>query len=159
MHAPSRTATVARSRRLKNVALLAVAVLAMAAVAIASAKEITSGGGGGGGGITACNPVSSLKAKGDARAGETGLATIDVSYSVKPCDNGQTVSVHVSVYESLNRAQVVWDDPAAAQSQSFTVFGVKTRTSYIVKVDVIDVATGLSAGAQSISVAAIPKGV
>lgn len=124
----------------------------------ASAKEVGSGGGG----VTApaaCSPVSRLTAKSDPRAGETGFATSDVSYGVKPCTNGQAVTVAVSVYETLNPASVVYSDPAAALNGKFTVVGIKARTSYTVKVVVTDAATGAVAGTGTITTAAIPKGV
>lgn len=124
----------------------------------AAAKEIGSGGGGGGG-TTVCNPVNNLSYRGDARVGETGLASIDVSYSVKPCDPAQTVTVTTHVARLSDATNIVWDDPAAPLSGKFTVFGVATRTSYLVTVTVFDGATGAVAGTRSITAAAIPKGV
>lgn len=136
--------------------VLGAALLAGALAGPASAKEITSGGGGGGG-TTVCNPVSSLSYKGDARVGETGLASIDVSYSVKPCVSGQAVTVRTVVAESANPAAVVWDDPAAPPSGRFTVFGVRVNYSYTATVFVYDAATGALAGQRSIFVAAVRK--
>ena len=147
----------ANPRRLLAATMLGAALIA-AAPATGFAKEIGSGGGGGGGTAT-CSPVSSLVVKADARAGETGLATIDVSYGVKPCINGQAVTASVSVSEYLNPAVVMYDNPTAPLNGKFTVFGVRVRVTYKVTVTVIDVATGAVAGTQSAFVAAIPKGV
>lgn len=136
-----------------------VSVMVLATLLIPSlsfAKEITSGGGTGGT-TTACNPVSSLTAKGDPRVGETGLANISASYSVKPCDKN-AVTVNVQVYEYLT-GNVVYDSTNAPLSDTFSVFGVKVRTTYIVKVTVLDQATGAVVGVRTVGVAAIPKGV
>jgi len=79
--------------------------------------------------------VQSLKAQGDARAGgEPGTATIDVDYSVKPCDSKRVVTVETVVAESYNPDQVVWDDTAAPESGKFTLGGVKLNTTYKVTV-------------------------
>ncbi|MFN8020114.1 MAG: hypothetical protein U0Q03_01190 [Acidimicrobiales bacterium] len=138
--------------------LLVVGLGVGAVAGSASAKEVGSGGGGGGTTAT-CNPVTSLTYKGDARVGETGLASIDVSYGVKPCDSAQSVVVTTKVAQLTNPANVVWDDPAAPQNGRFTVFGTTTRTSYLVTVSVYDASTGVLAGTRSITAAAIPKGV
>lgn len=148
----------ARRRRLATV--LGGGALLLALVGgTAAAKEIGSGGGGGGGGTAVCNPVSSLTVKADPRVGELGFANLDASYGVKPCTNGQAVTVHVSVYEYLDNSVVVYDDPAALLNGKFTVNGIRVRVTYVVKVEVFDAATGQLAGSQSAFVAAIPKGV
>ncbi|MEQ1701608.1 MAG: hypothetical protein ABMA25_15980 [Ilumatobacteraceae bacterium] len=149
---------ISRPRRLLATALLGAALIT-AAPATGFAKEIGSGGAPAGGGAAACSPISSLVVKADARAGETGLATIDVSYGVKPCTNGQAVTANVSVGEYLNPAVVVYDNPGAPLNGKFTVAGVRVRVTYKVTVTVIDSATGAVAGTQSAFVAAIPKGV
>jgi len=135
----------------------AIALLLLSSCAPAFAKEITSGGGGVGG-TTTCNPVSSLTAKGDPRVGETGLSSIDVSYSVKPCINGQMVRVQTDVYESLTGASAYLNTDSPLNGK-FTVFGIKVRTSYTVRVTVTDTATNAVVGTQTIFAAAIPKGV
>ncbi|MEY2665813.1 MAG: hypothetical protein RLZZ480_918 [Candidatus Parcubacteria bacterium] len=138
--------------------LLMVVFSALLLMAVpAFAKEITSGGGGGGV-TTTCNPVSSLTYKGDARVGETGLAGIKVSYTVKPCIKNQAVRVGVEVYESATGLRI-YEDTDALLSNTFDVFGVKVRTSYTVKVTVYDRLTGEVVGTRSIFAAAIPKGV
>jgi hypothetical protein len=139
----------------KGVALAAVMLLTASPV---FAKEITSGGTVGTGVPVACNPVSSLTAKGDPRVGETGLASIDVSYSVKPCVNGQAVTAQAEVYEYLTGTSA-YLNPAAPLNGKFTAFGIKVRTSYIVKITVYDATTGAVVGSQSVFAAAIPKGV
>ncbi len=160
MHEPThRTTAPARSgrcgRRLGLLFALALLVLGAFSPA-AGAKEIGSGGGTVT--TTACNPVSSLSYRGDARVGETGLASIDVDYVVKSCTKA-AVTASVTMYEYLAPANVVWDQANAPLSGRFTVFGVKTRTSYLVRVDVFDAATGTKVGTRSITAAAIPKGV
>ena len=154
------TATPARptsTRRRLGAALLGAGLLVSAWGGVASAKEIGSGGGGGTATAT-CSPVSSLTARSDARAGETGLATIDVSYGVKSCTKA-AVTASVTVAEYANPAAVVYDNPTAALNGKFTVFGVKVRTTYKVTVSVYDAATGASVGSSSVYAAAIPKGV
>jgi len=150
------TARPARRRTARLAAVvLGVTLLAGALAGPASAKEITSGGGGGG--TVTCSPISSLSAKGDARVGETGLASVDVNYSVKPCVDGQAVTVRVLMTESANPSVVVWDDAAAPQSGRFTVLGIRVGVSYRVTVSVTDAATGAVVGLQSIFAGAARK--
>lgn len=153
--------SVARARRLKNLILAGAAVLALvvAGLALAAGEPGSGGGGGGGGGTTTCNPVSSLVAKADPRTADLGFASLQVSYSVKPCVNGQIVSVTTHVAEYADPTQVVWDDPAAPLNGKFQINGIKLRVTYKITVDVTDVATGASAGSLSVYAAAIPKGV
>ncbi len=145
------------ARRSAVVALTA-GLLVAGAAGTASAKEIGSGTGAG---ITttACDPFSSLTYKGDARAGETGLSSIMVSYGVKPCNKNQTVTVDARLYLTADPSQVAYDDPAAALSGKFTVFGVKANTSYIAKITLTDAATGAVVASKSIYAAAVYKGV
>ena len=156
------TTTTPRSprpaRRRLAAALLGAGVLVAAfGGSAASAKEIGSGGGGTT--TPTCNPVSSLTVRSDARAGETGLATIDVSYGVKPCDGKQVVTAATKVSEYLNPTVVAYQNPSAPLNGKFTVFGVRVRVTYKVTVSVYDAATGAFVGELSTYTAAIPKGV
>ena len=144
-----------RARRLGLAAALALILLGSVST-VAGAKEVGSGSGATT--TTVCNPVSSLSYRGDARVGETGLASIDVDYVVKSCTKA-AVTASVTVRELLVPSNVVWDQANAPLSGRFTVFGVKVRTSYLVRVDVLDAATGTLVGTRSITAAAIPKGV
>ena len=132
---PDRSST--RLRRRATAVLAAGVIVLSAAAATASAKEIGSGGGGGGGTAT-CNPVSSLTVKADPRVGELGFANIAVSYSVKPCVNGQIVTVANTVSEYAAPSVVVYSDPAAPLNGKFAVNGVRVRTTYKVTIDVLD---------------------
>ena len=155
----SRTeATTKRPRKFLSLALGGAALLAAAIPATSFAKEIGSGSGGTTG-TTTCSPITSLTVKADPKVGETGLASIDVGYGVKPCTNGQAVTTNVTVSEYLNPSVVVYDWQDAPLNGKFTVFGVRVRVTYKVTVTVIDTATGALAGTQSAYVAAIPKGV
>jgi hypothetical protein len=138
--------------------VLVAGLMTVALAGTASAKEITSGGGTGGT-TTTCSPVSSLTTRGDARVGETGLASIDINWGVKPCDSKQAVTVDVTMYESANPAAVAYSNPAAPLSGRVTVFGIKIRTSYTVKVTVRDAATGALVGTGTAFAGATPKGV
>lgn len=131
----------------------AAAVLSLAAPA--SAKE---GGSGGTTTTPTCSPVQSLRAQGDARAGgEPGTATIDVDYSVKPCDNKQAVTVETLVAETWYPDQVVWDDTAAPESGKFTVYGVNVNTLYKVTVLVRDAGSGALVGSATVSAKAATR--
>jgi hypothetical protein len=144
--------TARRARR--GVALaLGVVVLLGAFAGTASAKEIGSGGGTTT--STACNPVSSLSYKGDANTSETGIATVKVTYGVKSCTK-DAVRASVTMFLSATPSEVVYADPAAPLSGKFTV-GVKVATSYQVRVDVHDVATGNLVGTKTIFAAAVRK--
>jgi hypothetical protein len=100
-----------------------------------------------------------LKTDSDPRVGETGLATIDVDYSVKPCQSKQVVTVESRLTEYADPSAVLWDDPAAPTSGRFTVAGVKLRTTYAVTVIVRDATTGATVGSATQLTAAVPKGV
>jgi hypothetical protein len=128
------------------------------AVGTASAKEVTSGGTP----VpttTTCNPVTSLSYKGDATTSDTGAASIQVSYGVKPCDKAQVVTVDTQLFRNGSPAEVHYDDTDAPLSGRFTVFGVTANTSYIAKVTVYDAATGAVLGSKQIFAAAVYKGV
>ena len=134
---------------------LVMVTLIMASTSFAFAKEVTSGGTP----VPAtCNPVKSLSYRGDARVGETGLSSIDVSYSVSPCDKTIPVRVGVAVIESIPNT-VVYENQDALMSDKFTVFGVKVRTSYKVVVTVYNALTNEVLSSSTIFAAAIPKGV
>ena len=122
----------------------------------ASAKVETTGGGGGG--TTTCSPVSSLTYKGDARAGETGLATISVSYGVKPCTSAAVV-VDARLFLTANPAAISYDDANAPLNGKFTVAGIRPNTSYQVRITVTDAATGAVVGSKTIFAGAVTKGV
>lgn len=149
---------LSRPHRLLAAGLFSAALIGLAP-ATGFAKEIGSGGATGGVTTPTCSPVSSLVVKGDAKTAETGLASIAVSYGVKPCTNGQAVMASVTVSEYLNPSVVVYDNPGAPLNGKFTVFGVRLSTSYKVTVTVVDTATGTIAGSQSAYVAAVPRGV
>lgn len=160
-HIPRAARPASARRRLAGfvvgAAVLAVGTLGTAATA--GAKEIGSGGGGGGGGTpTVCNPVSSLSVRADATTSDTSVGSIQASYSVKPCTNGQvlTVDTHVNQYD--DPSVVVYDDPAAVLSGKFAVFGIRSRVLYTVSVTAYDAATGVQAGRLATVVAAIPNG-
>ncbi len=103
-----------------------------------------------------CSPISSFSVKGDARVGETGLASIDVNYSVKPCVNGQSVRVVSQVIESSN-GFVLYDDQNAPPQNKYTVFGIKVSTSYRCVLTVLDGATGSVLGSSTLFCGAARK--
>lgn len=140
---------------LRGAALLAVAgTLALGSMAgVASAKGEVGSGGGGTGVPVACNPVSSLTYKGDATTSDTALATVQVSYSVKPCVAGQVVTVDTQVALNANPPEVVYAQTDAPLSGKLTAV-VKPATSYIATVTVRDAATGDPISSSSIFVAA-----
>ena len=118
-------------------------------------KELGSGGIGGG--VTAgCQPVTSLTAKGDAKIGETGLASVQVGWGVKPCTAGQAVRVVVTITNWTTK-EVVYSDTNAALNNKITAF-VAARYSYQCTVTVIDTATGGVEGASTVFASTIPKG-
>ncbi len=96
--------------------------------------------------------------KADPRVGELGFASLDMNYSVKPCDKTQTVRIVVEVIESRT-GEVIYQDTDAVASGKFTLPGIKVRTSYTGRVTVLDATTGEVLGVRSAGVAAIPKGV
>jgi hypothetical protein len=154
-HASHRATHVRRRRA--GAAVAAGLLLLGLGIGSVQAKEIGSGTGGGG---TVCLPITSLGAKSDPRVGELGFASIDVNYSVKPCFRGQTLTVTRSIVEYLVPANIVYSATSSSDlTGRFTVNGVKVRTTYQVTVTVLDVATQVVIGSQSVYTAAIPKGV
>jgi hypothetical protein len=156
-HAHPETSSVPTLRRRAAVITAAAGLVLASAVGTASAKEVTSGGTPVPTGP--CNPVSSLTYKGDATTSDTGAASIQISYGVKPCDKSQVVTVDTQLFRNGNPAEVHYDDTAAPLSGRFTVFGVTANTSYIAKVTVYDAATGAVLGSKQIFAAAVYKGV
>jgi hypothetical protein len=158
MHA-DRPTNRARWARRALVGAAAAGLLLGSAQGVAHAKELGSGGTTTGGGTTVCNPVSAMGYRGDATTSDTGAATVQVDYVVKPCVKGQAVVVDTRVYLAADPAAVYYDNPAAPLSGKFTVGGITANTSYIAKVTVTDAATGAIAGTKLIYVAAVYKGV
>jgi hypothetical protein len=120
-----------------------------------NAKEIGSGAGGG---TTACLPVTSFTVKGDYRAGETGLSSIDAAYAVKPCTNGQSVRVLVELIKFDTKAVLDAVDNMPLNGkyhyQSTGMYGV-----YTVKMTVFEAITGATLQTTSFSVSLVPKKV
>lgn len=160
MSTTSNTITTAKAARLRK--LIGGAALGAALVgalpAAAFAKEIGSGGGTGGGGTTVCSPISSLTVRADAKTSDVRVGTVQVSYGVKPCTNGQSLTVRTTVAEYLNPAVVVYDNPAAPLDGRFTV-GINIRVTYVITVAAYDAVTGALAGSQKAYAAAVPKPV
>ncbi|MFN8343787.1 MAG: hypothetical protein U0X91_02215 [Spirosomataceae bacterium] len=121
-----------------------------------NAKEIGSGAGGGG--TTACLPVTSFTVKGDYRAGETGLSSIDAAYAVKPCTNGQSVRVLAELIKFDTKAVLDAVDNMPLNGkyhyQSTGMYGV-----YTVKMTVFEAVTGATLQTTSFSVSLVPKKV
>ena len=97
-------------------------------------------------------------AAGDATTGDTNLSTVQVSYSVKPCSNGQTVTVDTQVALLADQTQKVYEQTGAALSGRFTTV-VVANTSYLATVTVHDADTGDLVGSSTIFVAALRKRV
>ena len=138
---------------MKSGMMAVVAGLLIGAATMATAKEVTSGGGTG---IVACSPVKALTAKGDARAGETGVATVQVGWSVTPCDKAQSVRVEVLVSDSVTK-EAWFTNPEAGLDGKITV-AVPARRGYACKVTVYDAATGDLVGSQTVYASTVPKG-
>ena len=117
------------------------------------AKEVTSGGTAG---TTACSPVQSLTAKGDARVGETGTASVQMGWSVAPCQKDQAVTVVASITDWQNRLVVYTDIDAGLKSK--LVLSVPARRSYACTVTVFDAATGALLGSSTVYASTTPKG-
>jgi hypothetical protein len=147
-----------KSKTIAHAAVTAMAAVlfAMSAIGLTSAKEITSGGGAGVG-TTVCNPVKSLSYKGDARVGELGFASIDINYSVSPCDKTVPVRVVVSLTQNVAGAEPVYLDENAPLSGKFTVNGVLVGKSYIAKVQVYNAQSGELLKSSQIFAAAVRK--
>ena len=106
--------------------------------------------------VFACQAVTSLKAKGDTRIGETAVGTIQVDYSVKPCDNKQAVTVEALVNEAFTPANVTYDDTNAPLDGRF-VAGAKYNTTYHVTITVRDAGTGVEISHLTVSAAATTR--
>ena len=151
--------TTNSSRTFAHAVMTAVAAVlfALSAIGLTSAKEITSGGGTGVGGTATCSPVKSLSYKGDARVGELGFASIDINYSVSPCDKTVPVRVIVSLTQNIAGAEPTYLDVDAPLSGKITVNGVLVGKSYLAKVQVLNAQTGEVLGSSQIFAAAVRK--
>lgn len=149
-------AKTARARKLICGAVIGVA-LAAAVPATAFAKEIGSGGTTTGG-TTTCSPITSLSVRADAKTSDLRVGTVQVSYGVKACTNGQALTVRTTVAEYLDPSVVVYDNPAAPLDGKFTV-GVNIRVTYVITIAAYDSVTGALAGSQKAYAAAVPKPV
>ncbi len=95
--------------------------------------------------------------RGDVRDGETGLATMNMTWSVKPCDT-RAIRVVVEMKASIS-GEVMYLDENAPLSGSVLVSGIKIRTAYTEMVTVYDAVTGEVIGWKSTAAAANPKPV
>lgn len=141
--------------KLKALALGLISSIALVTAGVSAAKEIGSGGGGvvvvGG-----CSPIASLNAKGDAKVGETGLASIQLGWSVKPCDPAQPVRVVVSIV-NWNTKVVVYSDADAELNSKITIY-VPSRQTYQCIITVVDDFTGVVLDSGSVFTSTVPKG-
>lgn len=123
------------------------------------AGEPGSGGaGGGGGGVTTCSPITSFTVKGDYRAGELGISTIDISYAVKPCITGQSVIVSAEIVNFKTKTVLQHDDGLGLSGKyhfgSCCLYGL-----YTARLIVTDSATGSVVTTQETTVALVSKRV
>lgn len=143
---------------MKKIFALAMLVGALVSPVTIHARELTSGGTTGGGNVMpACSPVNSLSVKGDARVGETGLASVEMSWSVKPCDKAQSVRVVAEVI-NWKTQELMYQDTNALLSGKATVY-IPNRQLYTGKITVLDTLTGEVLGTKSFTVSTTPKGV
>lgn len=133
-------------------------LLALAAIpaTVSFAKEIGSGGNGGTVVGAACSPVGTLTAKGDGRAGETGLGSVLVNWGVKPCDRSRSVRVSFTLINFTTKAFIYTDSNAPANGRVDLL--VPSRQLYQGIVTVFDAVTGEVVGTRSITVSTVPKG-
>lgn len=141
----------------KLLIVTSILMFALSLSGFSSAKEITSGGNPTTGGTVVCSNVKSLSYKGDARVGETGLASIDINYSVSPCDKTRPVRVEVILVQNVTDATPLYQNDNALMSDKITVFGVLVGKSYLAKVNVYDANSGAFIEARQIFAAAVRK--
>jgi len=95
-----------------------------------------------------CSPVKSFKHSTVVGVGDTGLSTVSVDYSVKPCDSKQAVTVEVAIAEKFAPGTVLYDDPQAALSGKVGT-GIQLETWYQITITVRDAATGATVGSAT----------
>lgn len=157
-HIQKKYSTSSTKSHLKTMLLSAVlAIATFTGTGITMAKEITSGGNPAGGSTAVCSPVKSLSYKGDARVGETGLASIDINYSVSSCDKTVPVRVEVTLIQNIAGAEPLYVNDDALTSDRITVFGVQVGKSYIARVRVFNRNSGELIGSSQIFAAAVRK--
>lgn len=105
-----------------------------------------------------CTPIANFTVKGDYRAGETGVSTIDVSYSVKPCDKTQVVNVKMEIIK-FDTKEVLSVSDNLPLSGKYHFAGVGLYGLYTAKITVTDVSTDALVATSSFTVALKPKGV
>lgn len=103
-----------------------------------------------------CSPISSLSIKGDSRVGGTSTGSIDLSYSVKPCDKTQTVRVLVQIIE-YSTGNVISQNENAPLSGQYHYEAVGLLGYYTGRVTVFDALTGAVLATQYATVNLAPK--
>lgn len=111
-----------------------------------------------GGVATVCNPVKSVSVKANVPKGETGLTTVDMSYSVSPCDKNQAVRVEYKFVDWYTK-EVVLIDENAPLSAKVTYFGAVKYNLYQGQVTVYDAVTGEVLGTGGTVVSTAGRGV
>ena len=109
------------------------------------------------GGAAVCSPISSLTAKGDPTVGDSGLSSVQLGWSVKPCSKTQTVRVVVQMI-NWNTKEVVYTDVDASLNGKIVVF-VAARQIYDCTVTVLDAVTDEVLGARTVGASTTAKGV
>jgi hypothetical protein len=133
---------------------LFIAAMMVITTGTTNAKELASGAPAP---KPACSDVKSLSYKGDARVGELGFASIDINYSVSPCDKSMPVRVEVTLTQNIAGAVPVYIDSDAPLASKFTVNGILVNKSYIAKVTVYNASTGELVSSSQIFAAANRK--
>ena len=113
--------------------------------------------GAGGGVVSTCSPISGLTVKGDPTVGEIGFASVQMGWSVKPCDKNQAVVV-VATIINWKSGEVIYDDQDAGLNGKLSVF-VPARQIYNCTITVLDAATGDVIQVKTLGVSTTPKGV
>ncbi len=141
-----------------TVLMMALVFLAASGTSVKAQGGIDPGGIGGGTVIVkTCSPVSSMTVKGNATAGELGVGSVQIGWSVKPCDKTQAVRV-VAELANWSTKEVVYSNPDAGLDGKITVY-VASGKYYEARILVYSATTGELLGSKVLGASTVGKGV
>lgn len=103
-----------------------------------------------------CTTIQSFSAKEGKRVGTTFIHTIQVSYSVKPCDPSQNIGVNIRIY-NYNTGGLEFEYPGAPLSGKVLYAGAQIGLHRVV-IESVDLNTGTVIESQQTVIAVTSQG-
>ncbi len=103
-----------------------------------------------------CSTIQSFSAKEGKRVGTTFIHTIEVSYSVKPCNPTQNPGVNIKIY-NFNTGELEFEYPGAPLSGKVLYAGAQIGLHRVV-IESVDLNTGTLIESQQTVIAVTSQG-